>query len=593
MPIVNREVERKIVEEGRRQGKSDDFIKQAVLRYREREGKTNNTPISKSVEVSKIDSPVKKPPATPFGLVKKQNNILTNPELLKDKSTFNVPEEMRPQPESLATKAVGGALDVGIGVGKGVASTIKGAASLGERGLQAGLQTILPKSLEDNFGVDKPLERTSAEKLIGEKYTTPTNTAQKIGFGAEQIGEFFIPGGASAKVGKAMEGVKSLSKMPKLAKAFGFAGKVATEGALATGQTALQEGEINSEAKKAGKFGLAFPVAGAVGSKVLKGGGKLFSEVFGKSTGAGSQAIKEAFNNPNVMKYAREAGKNGVDEVMTESLQSAKQGLQILRKARGDEYAGKLSQLDMGKSLEPVLVDAKKAVVNFADDLDTIVEGKNVVDKAISDVNGWQDASSNGLDILKRRLQSYENQLDAPGKASAKRIVSSLKDNIRSGLNENIPGYQNMTKGYHQASNLIDEIEKTLSLGNRKQKETAIRKLLQTVRRDDDSRKTLLEAVSKASGVDITGKVTGTLLSPLMPRGFASGVGPIGIGASLVNPAFWAALIPYGAVSSPRLAGNIASIAGQLSRIGKGTSLPVQLQRLIRQTVLEIQKENQ
>lgn len=36
MPIVNRDVERQIVEQGRAQGKPDDFIKAAVLRYREK-----------------------------------------------------------------------------------------------------------------------------------------------------------------------------------------------------------------------------------------------------------------------------------------------------------------------------------------------------------------------------------------------------------------------------------------------------------------------------------------------------------------------------------------------------------------------------
>jgi hypothetical protein len=37
MPVVNREKERRIVIEGRKQGKSDEFIKAAVLRFRERE----------------------------------------------------------------------------------------------------------------------------------------------------------------------------------------------------------------------------------------------------------------------------------------------------------------------------------------------------------------------------------------------------------------------------------------------------------------------------------------------------------------------------------------------------------------------------
>lgn len=51
MPVVNREMERQIVEEGRRQGKSDDFIKQAILRYREKNGGVKEESVQSVVPV--------------------------------------------------------------------------------------------------------------------------------------------------------------------------------------------------------------------------------------------------------------------------------------------------------------------------------------------------------------------------------------------------------------------------------------------------------------------------------------------------------------------------------------------------------------
>ena len=77
---------------------------------------------------------------------------------------------------------------------KGSGSTLAGASSVGERILQAPLKVLGMKTFE----------KTGAQELDLQRKLEPVGTAQKIGFGAEQIGEFLIPVGASIKVGKVL-----------------------------------------------------------------------------------------------------------------------------------------------------------------------------------------------------------------------------------------------------------------------------------------------------------------------------------------------------------------------------------------------------
>lgn len=528
-----------------------------------------------------------------------EDDVLVEKTLQKFPQYKSQLKDVQKEPREQETN-VGGFLR---GVGKGLLSTAKGASKLFDKGASAALKTVLPKSAESAFGLDNQVSEAEQLQSLAERrfgieqgaLTTPKTTAQKAGFLTEQIGEFFIPGTAPLKAGRAAKGAVKGSKF--LRGSAGLGATAATEAGLAAGQTAIQEGKFGEESTKAAKFGAAFPVAGATAGKFLKRVGKIGAETLGKSTGAGSQAVEEAFRNPNVIRYAREAGKESVSDVMTEALENAKSGLRAIRKKRGAEYTSKLDNLNLNKDLSPVLKSAKTKVNDFAEDLDTIVEGENVVKKAITDINNWDDASAKGLDKLKKRLQSYENQLTGPGKGSAKRIVSQLKDDIRSGLNDNIDGYAEMTSGYRKTSELIDEIENALSLGDKKQKETAIRKLLQTIRRDDDSRKDLLQAVSEASGVDITGKVTGAMLAPKTPRGIAGAVQPFasGLGGAtvLLNPSTIPMLLLYFAASSPRVVAEFSSILGQLSRsqIASG-SIPINVQRAVRQLIIEAQTES-
>jgi len=144
-----------------------------------------------------------------------------------------------------------------VGAGKGILSTLSGASELGQRGLRALTQPFT--------GEQREIQRPEALQ----RATTPVGTGEKIGFGAEQIAEFFVPGGAALKAQKSVAGAKAITKLPKfLQGAAKLGGRAAVEAGIFAGVTALQEGEINKNVKNSALIGAAFPIAGA-GLKAL------------------------------------------------------------------------------------------------------------------------------------------------------------------------------------------------------------------------------------------------------------------------------------------------------------------------------------
>lgn len=129
---------------------------------------------------------------------------------------------------------------VGTGIGKGVISTVRGVTTLAEKGLRAAT-SFVP-------GVEPISAPTASEKLIPEELVTPEGTGEKIGYGAEKIAEFFLPGGlekaAIGKVGEAIDTIK-LANWAKNALKIGGSGGVTgvSTGAISAAQTGGKEVE--------------------------------------------------------------------------------------------------------------------------------------------------------------------------------------------------------------------------------------------------------------------------------------------------------------------------------------------------------------
>lgn len=173
------------------------------------------------------------------------------------------------------------------GAGKGIISTFTGMSGLGERTLRGTLKTMLPKKLEEKFGIEGKMEKTSAERFIPEKLRTPEGVGEKIGFGMEQIAEFLLP---SSKIAKLEKGQRLLTR-------------AGIESATLSGITAAQRGKIDEDAKTAAIIGAIFPIAGAGFTAIKKGLKPVGEKIQYTVIRPTYKDIKGGFDIKNVNKY--------------------------------------------------------------------------------------------------------------------------------------------------------------------------------------------------------------------------------------------------------------------------------------------------
>lgn len=136
--------------------------------------------------------------------------------------------------------------DVGKGFLKGAQSTISNVGSFGQ------------KALEGITGVKS--QTPTLNQTIGDKLK-PTNTAQSIGFGAEKIGEFFVPGGVGLKATKGAS----------------LAARAGTE-ALGTGLVASAQGGKPKDIATIAGISATIPIVGKLASIVTTPAKKILAE---------------------------------------------------------------------------------------------------------------------------------------------------------------------------------------------------------------------------------------------------------------------------------------------------------------------------
>lgn len=408
------------------------------------------------------------------------------------------------------------------------------------------------------FGETKPA--VTGDESTGE------SLKKQFGYGA-QIASTLMPG-----AGEAGLGAKALS--------YGGLNAIGEAGRQATNNEQFDLKKVATS----GALGAALPLGGALLRKTAKFGGNLAAEALGKTTGTSADVIREAFNNPNVMKFARASGGNqaGLQE---QALEEAQKGLKNIVQKRGNEYVAQLEKIkSSGQETQAVLTSARDHANQLLQDFNiTIGEGKklnnlnfsgstitknnDVVQKAFNDVQGWTDTSAAGIDRLQKRLGQFANDIPVTERGGAHSFIVELQNTVKNGLKENVPGYREMTSKYAQASDLIEEIQKSLSLKDSASKDTAIKKLMSTVRENQDLRKEFVDTLGGSSGTDIRGKLAGAALAPWTPRGLtgkltSSGAGAVGI----LHPGSIPIIGAYLAAASPRLVGEFTSLLGRIPK---------------------------
>lgn len=164
------------------------------------------------------------------------------------------------------------------------------------------------------------------------------------------------------------------------------------------------------------------------------------------------------------------------------------------------------------------------------------------------------------LDRLRRDLDNYWSD-----SSRVRAFVADARNTVSDAIKKNVPEYAEMTKGYAEATSLIKDIEKTLSLnkselGGRATADQTLRRLTSSMRENFEMRRDIVETLGTQGGADVAGQIAGYSMNQIIPRGL---IGKIGAGSfgyiAYLNPKLW----PILAASSPRVMGEFLMAFGK------------------------------
>lgn len=309
--------------------------------------------------------------------------------------------------------------------------------------------------------------------------------------------------------------------------------------------------------------------------------GKAAAPVLGMTTGAGSEAIKQAYRAGREGGATAEQFRSNITGTapMTDVLDMARQNLVNMNQAKQAEYRSGMTNIKNDKTvLDFAGIDSALQQAQNK----TSYKGKIVNERAakeLSDVQSIVDDwkaqtpaeyhTPEGLDALKQRIGDVLEGIPYEQK-QARAAVKGVYDSIKAEITKQAPAYAKVMRDYSEASELIREIERSLSLGQKSTADTALRKLQSIMRKNVNTnfgqRVTLGRELS-ASGQDIFPALAGQALSELTPMGIQRATTP-----AAAYGAFSAGGVPLAAASllssSPRLMGEAAYGAGLLGRAG-------------------------
>lgn len=325
-------------------------------------------------------------------------------------------------------------------------------------------------------------------------------------------------------------------------------------------------------------IGGGLPILGAVARFAGKGVSELSGSLTGQGRG-GQKALSDALQaGGDRAKVARAAMRGGYTGEMIK--QEADQALGSLVAKRTEDYQQRLASIsDDTKSydISPIVNKVKEGLDSFGvaitndGGLDFSRSPLRFNRKAQGDIQTIYDEMKNfgtqqgdrtavGLDSLKRGFQDLYTE-----SGEARKFVTSVSSEVRNVLKQ-VPGYDEMAANYSKSTDLIKDIQKNLGLGTRAGEDTAYKKFSQILRNDNDARSQLFKELDDASGGKLIPMVAGELSRPVLARGLTRPIsqllaGGAGISSGSIGAALKAMMIG-GAVTSPRLAGEVINILG-------------------------------
>lgn len=464
-------------------------------------------------------------------------------------------------------------------IGNVAAGAIRGAGSIGATILAPIDAAARAAGIENSW-----IGRTDRRESMTEGLRSIGAQPESLGFMAGKIGsEIAGTAGVGGVLGRAAGAVGAPSVLRQTLASGGMSSGGATgarglgarmAGGAAAGGTSAAI--VNPEEAGTGAAIGAMLPAALSGGRMLGSG---LMNTLGVLTGTGREAVKTAF----------EAGQSGGargkafvgqlrrQDDMLNVLDDARANVAQLRADRSAQYKANIAPVSADKTvldIVPIQDAVRKARQSFTfagqPKNPAVVAALGQVDEAVSNwqkLNPAQYHTPEGLDALKQQIGAILESL--PQEARAPRTaVSNVYNSVKRSIETQAPAYSKAMRDYQEASDLIDEVTRSLSLKDTATADTAMRKLQSVMRNNVNTnygaRTQLIEQLEQQGGRELMPALAGQALSDWFPRGLQRATGPAGaIGLSFVNPV---AGVASAAMSSPRLMGEAMYGAGQASR---------------------------
>lgn len=355
--------------------------------------------------------------------------------------------------ENKPTEATGGLQGVGVGIAKGILSTVKGMGQLGEKiGGVILPESITPKSVYS--------DEATKNTLISEENLKAKGTAESIGKGFEQIAEFAIP---ATKVSKLTKGAYLVGKIVP---------RAITSGTVAT----VQEGEIGKGTGIAVGTEIALPVAGKLLNNLLVKPLSRIVKGLGAGTSGGSvQDIENILKDPTTASKIKTAFKQkGNIEIFKNEVDTIMKGVSKIRKEASAMYSKGLDSLS-SVDIKPNIIKSEIVSViensggkistkgfnlnnvEFAGDKTLIKKATELVNK----INTQKDLSGRGIRQIMEFIDSKVKLKTATTDTSISfnKFVDDISNGLKNSISKSTNKLDKINAKYSQDKQLADAIQ--------------------------------------------------------------------------------------------------------------------------------------
>lgn len=401
------------------------------------------------------------------------------------------------------------------------------------------LQNLLPESLVRMIGEDRPSRQVASQ--VGEFY--------KQRYGSEE----------GLKKAVATDPVGVMADLSTILTGGAAVAPRAVSAPLRAAATAVDPLALTARATQQG-------------ANVI---GRAAAPVLGMTTGTGTEPIVQAF------RAGAEGGERA--KMFTENLRGtadmmavldvAKQNLDQIRLDRSNAYKANMANIKGDKTILD-FSGIDKAVKDAFDKVSFKGQVKNQdaaakLSEAQAIIDNWKQLNPSefhtpeGMDALKQSVGQILEGLQP--RTTSDTVIKGVYNSIKNEITKQAPTYAKTMRAYSESTDLIREIERSLSLNDKASADTAMRKLQSLMRNNVNTnygqRLRLAQELETAGGRQMMPALAGQALSDLAPRGIQRATAPIG-GIGLFSAGGLPAVAGGALVSSPRVVGEAAYGAG-------------------------------